>query len=690
MKMIEPTNSLGDVNVTETTDTRKLAEGIENAAVVCCFMTPDYQISEICKIELQYAQKRHQRIIPCMLTDIKLWKPSDWLEWITRELVYIDFHDVSQSNIHSKVRELIDRIKEHPPASQYLRSPAVDERSYLLELIKYEYKRNSRIEYIMNSAKSFSIEQSYINLAIVGTTELNVKEKKLRGTHHIDVIMGTFEEIYGTKTPVDVKDIFEKCKDPTKKVFVLGRAGIGKSTFCRYVTYRWAKSEIWSEYELVVLIPLRILTKDRYPPLPLGTEYSPIDLVKREYFSYHALTEKEERFFREKLDKTRVLWLLDGYDEIVQHIPAHLEYLLEQLLKTTHHILTSRPFCNTLFYPVHMEITGFTDENIPKYVKQFFSQIGSTLHGSQTEYHNLLSFLQLNPSIWGIAHIPVNLELICSLWSNQDWSETKTWTITALYDKMIEWLCRRYLIKQKEIPIEKVKLMRKRQVYENCKNELAFLERVAFKGMESNAIILRPALLDEAENETNVLLEDYPHLLNIGILKSIGHGPIGHQIEIDKCHYFIHLSFQEHFAARHLVNTLTNDKHESAIDFIKKQKYNQRFTLVFKFASGLLTKCKCPPPINTFWDTILCEPRDLDDDAHIRNGACKALGKMCEKAATSEVINRLVVALGDEDSNVRSSACEALGKMGDKTATSEVLKRLVIALGDENLSVRRS
>ncbi|CAF4196566.1 unnamed protein product, partial [Rotaria sordida] len=49
---------------------------------------------------------------------------------------------------------------------------------------------------------------------------------------------------------------------------------------------------------------------------------------------------------------------------------------------------------------------------------------------------------------------------------------------------------------------------------------------------------------------------------------------------------------------------------------------------------------------------------------------------MGEKAATSEVINRVVSVLGDEDSYVRSSAYDALVKMGEKAATSEVINQL--------------
>jgi hypothetical protein len=62
---------------------------------------------------------------------------------------------------------------------------------------------------------------------------------------------------------------------------------------------------------------------------------------------------------------------------------------------------------------------------------------------------------------------------------------------------------------------------------------------------------------------------------------------------------------------------------------------------------------------------------------------------MGEKAATNEVISKLVSALGDESENVRANACEALGMMGEKAATNEVISKLVSALGDESGYVRR-
>jgi hypothetical protein len=63
---------------------------------------------------------------------------------------------------------------------------------------------------------------------------------------------------------------------------------------------------------------------------------------------------------------------------------------------------------------------------------------------------------------------------------------------------------------------------------------------------------------------------------------------------------------------------------------------------------------------------------------------------MGEKAATSKVMNRLMVAFEDEFGFVRWKACEALEKMGEKVVTSDVIKRLVFGLGNTDPHVREA
>ncbi|CAF2025452.1 unnamed protein product [Rotaria magnacalcarata] len=605
-----------------------MAEAVSNASIFCCFMTPEYEKSRACKHELERADKLGKRIIPCMVSNRKIWKPSDssWLGFLTDPIIAIDFSDTdtSQAKLDEKTKELVRRIKNQPsnPTPKTSSSPVK-----LFESFKEKYLRENKIKRIMNEERSFSIEQSYINLAIVETKEQQEKEKKLKqrdqtiqeqedeqnsniDSHNND-ILGTFEEIHGVKTAIEVENMFDKCKDKTNKVLVLGRAGIGKSTFCQYVTYRWAKGDLWSDYNLVVLIYLRKLTDSRYPS---GTEYSLVHLLKKEYFPCDDLSSEQKDKFKELCNKQKVLWILDGYDEFVQNIPEQLKKLFDHLRETQHHILTSRPYAIAIPYDVKMEIIGFTDENIINYVNQFFNQLNDELPNASFEGEKLLKFLESNSSIWGVAHIPVNLELICSLWSNPDWSESTVLTMAGLYHNMIQWLCRRYL-KRRNINHEN---MSKRAVYEECNKELEFYEHLAFRAMESNQIIFPPELLEEIEDETKIFLHKNPELLNMGFVKSYDENPVGNRIQTMKQYYFIHLSFQEHFAARHFLTMLKNSNRQRAIHFIHENKYNQRFRMVFIFASGLLGQSDYKSCLDIFWKTIEDEPLDIIGVGHIK------------------------------------------------------------------------
>ena len=590
---------------------RSLADGVENAVVICCFVTPDYGKSENCKLEVEYARKRRKPLIPCNLGNASTWKPTDWLRSMATENIWIDFHEVSESNIDSKIRELVGRIHDQCSSIPYLTSQSVDDATYLFELMKHEYRRNSRIQRFKNPAKSFPIEDSYINLAIVETKEHREKEKKFSNAKHNDKMMDIFEEIYGTKSPINVKDLFKFCKDQLRQVLVFGRAGIGKTTFCQYVTHEWARSKLWPEYDLVVLFSLRLLTENRYPPV-LSLSYSLIDVVEREYFS-HGLCEKEKQILTNQLSRLKVLWLLDGYDEIIQNVPSHLECLFQEMLKTPHHIITSRPYSNTLPYKVQMEITGFTDKNISQYVTQFFNQIQEELDDASSQTQKCLEFLKVYSRVWGIAHIPVNLELICSIWSDTDWSETKNMTITALYDNMAMWLCRRYLEKQ-NIAFQ----ITKKQLYNYCNAELTFLEILAFEAMVENTVLIRKELLQKVIEEIECSPVAFQQVLNIGILKSSDSGAIGNRFESDKHHYFVHHSFQEYFAARYVCKALKDPEDQRVMRLIQNQKYDRHFTLMLTFASGLLTGADNDATLNSFWDLVHNKCRDLIGFRHLQ------------------------------------------------------------------------
>ncbi|XP_035493936.2 uncharacterized protein LOC118312945 [Scophthalmus maximus] len=71
-----------------------MAAGVEEAAVICPFMTPSYQASRSCKKELNYADSREVAIVPVMLA--KDWEASEWLGLITAGLLWVDFRNAEK------------------------------------------------------------------------------------------------------------------------------------------------------------------------------------------------------------------------------------------------------------------------------------------------------------------------------------------------------------------------------------------------------------------------------------------------------------------------------------------------------------------------------------------------------------------------------------------------------------------
>lgn len=83
-----------------------MAEAVEESLAVCCFITPEYQESKYCKMELEYASKLNKPIIPCFLTD---FQPRKWLGLLTAGLIYYDFSNDSSDVI---VDQLIRYVKK--------------------------------------------------------------------------------------------------------------------------------------------------------------------------------------------------------------------------------------------------------------------------------------------------------------------------------------------------------------------------------------------------------------------------------------------------------------------------------------------------------------------------------------------------------------------------------------------------
>jgi HEAT repeat protein len=526
--------------------------------------------------------------------------------------------------------------------------------------------------------RTFPMDQRYIHLAILEAKEHALREEKLgedkkderqetkepsnspldsleNKDHTKEEVrigfLGTFEDMHSSKKALQSPtDIFNFCKNPQQRhALVLGRAGIGKSTFCQYIMHQWANDKIWREFQWVFRIPLRNLTQAHYPAT---TPYSVADIVRQECFPKELLAEWDIEPLLALLANEKILWILDGYDELPNVIPPQLAQALSDLKTKPDLIITARPqsalaLKTKLPMITEFEIIGFADEDIEAYVENFYRtlpeppssedskrlpksapNLSPTATSNRLEVKaeakpevaadytaSLMNFLRTNPNVWGIAHIPINLELICNLWSNPDYRMSADQiTITILYQQLLHWLIKRHLIKE-GFPES---VLTARNMHLLGQPTFAALEQLAFETLQETNNILFPltrleaCLRARAKNlaEFNELQAE---VLGFGILKTT---------EKNEC-YFLHLTFQEFFAARCLVDKLQqpagSEDFKQARNFIADHKYDPRFLLVMVFAAGLLSADKnetALTPLVHFWDMLEAEPRDISEMAH--------------------------------------------------------------------------
>ncbi|CAM2714720.1 unnamed protein product [Rotaria socialis] len=422
-------------------------------------------------------------------------------------------------------------------------------------------------------------------------------------------LSSVYQKIHSVTSSISAESIFDKYKDHAKKLLLCGRTGIGKSTFCKYVTYRWAKDEIWSKYELVVLICLRNLTSERYSA---DIEYTPIHLLKTEYLYGKDLSNETYELFDQQCNEGKILWILDGYDEFQANGPQNLKKTVE--LVTQHdYIVTCRLQNFPLMSDVKMEMIGFIDDDISRYVAQFFEQIDKKSEqppkNTSFKQEELVKFLRRRPMLWDVAHIPLLLELICNFWGNRDYQlQTDDFTITTLYTHLIQQLTERYLRGRKNSKKANNTSAKTSDAF--VKILLQFHETLAFYAMSSKEMTIPPDMFEKALEQNKLSLQNHVELLSFGILKAFDPSNVKSDDLAKQSHYFLHWSFQEFFAARYMVRQLDSSNSKQVIDFIKKYKYDQQLTPVLIFTSELCV-LEDQKEITTLYSIIDDTPRDL-------------------------------------------------------------------------------
>ena len=392
----------------------------------------------------------------------------------------------------------------------------------------------------------------YIELAVIskkGITRKQADEFTRKSLH------GLTEEILREKAPIALDHILKPREDgrPVRCVLVEGAPGIGKSTLAWEVCHKWEELESVKQYELVVLLRLREKIAQEARCLE---DLLPCD----------ATTNMNELLSAIGRGKG-VLVVCDGFDELPreerQEGSFYIDVLKGRLLAEATIIVTSRPSVSAELWRLcqhnidrHLEVIGFTREDIKLYAESVFS--GDILAG-------FLSYITSNPPIYGMMYIPLNAVIVALIY--QDSYDTDTpfpTTMTQLFDALTCGIIRRHLVSTSRVPSEYCMPPSLQRTEDISKlppvvaQQLLQLAKVAYESLLGKRFVFTD------------LGEDFEHLGTMKKTTSVNvcTGP--------GCSYsFLHLTLQEYLTALHIA--IVNPSGFELVEWLKEDSVVVRF-----------------------------------------------------------------------------------------------------------------
>jgi HEAT repeat protein len=404
-------------------------------------------------------------------------------------------------------------------------------------------------------------------------------------THH--------ERNQWVKTPMALEDLFQRrsikpgeAERDIQKVLVVGDAGMGKTTLSKKLAYRWSQGQWGQEFKAVYVLPVRNLQESKYDRDTLPTAIVNLCFtLSTEDTAYKAFRHQVS----EELKLPTTLVVLDGLDERA----GASEALLSQAKSGNHKLLMlSRSYGmeeERALADIEVEHAGLSDEQMWRYVSDNCAQ------GA-----DLLSLIGKHPSISEIAHVPVNLQILCFLWRDQQ-AQTSVrqaasqGSLPGLYRVLTQYIWRHYKDKDREALFE-------------------MLGKIALKAFEKGDMLISQELVDELVKRSPLRDQGCSKMKDTGCL-------LLQWLEGNGQYQFPHLTFQEYFAGRWLASQLfssNEEEKEEAEGFFKKHKYAPQYGRMFSFMAGEVSNHPSQEGIQKLLTLVNEGARDIVGVQHLR------------------------------------------------------------------------
>ena len=350
---------------------------------------------------------------------------------------------------------------------------------------------------------------------------------------------------------------------------VFGPPGVGKTSFSRHICSTFTSAPQSSSFPLVLLFFLR---EKRVAEAKSLSDLLSCYGLPDQKLDYDTLSE----FITD--GKGRGIQIIfDGLDErqdLLKDNSSIVTRLLKGELKEAQIIVTCRPGIVTqlskLWHRASLyEVQGFGPKEVKEYTESFFLK-----NGEPTAATKLHSALADRPDLVGSTYIPLNLWLICSVFSFKNYTlpDTLTQCYTALFTQLLQRQAEKEGLETavgdtlEELPASMLATL-------DCLSRLSYL------------CFLKEELVFDEEMVITTCLSSHAHLKTTFDGMSLLHvHPKKHGIKDHLTFNFLHSTYQEYLCARHLL-TAMSEKEQTA--FWKANISNPRFAMVFRLYCGL-------------------------------------------------------------------------------------------------------
>ena len=441
-----------------------------------------------------------------------------------------------------------------------------------------------------HTPKHLTLDQIYTNLVVVpDMADYDFTEDRRKNL-----------EIYArsgvkNETPRGPEDILNH---ENKNILIVGRPGIGKTLCCTKILRDWASNKVFHKtpddkihFDAAFFVKFRLFNA--------ATDLSLRELLTRSTYSpRNKLDEEVWNYILENPQK--VLLIFDGIDEfkdnskigtenkkpqfknsVDEKMPLSALYAkltTGKLLKGAAVLTTTRPSALSCIESIRfdkiLEILGFSSEQVEEYVTKFAEEDKEA--GEIVRRH-----ITSNINILTLCYTPASCFIICSslfkmvkFYAPQ--SPHLTTRLTDIYKKAVkifylrhnEELRNQYFTREdfesNDFPPKEDKKFEKlgKMAFEGIKEGRLIFGGNEVRGMEDSALFHR---LPDRE------LDPFPR-------------------EEQFC--FIHLTMQEFFASKHLVDNTSKRKLRN---FVSKNFKEGKWQLVFQFLAGLIEDKNHPP-----------------------------------------------------------------------------------------------